>query len=163
MEEDSPPPTMSRWQSEVLQRPSSIPKTRSFNLHLPGLPEPVQYEQQSGTDSSRRCSGDEGAAPGDDIGLTHEAREARRLIKHGASWSEDNSYNENFPGDPYGGYGEDAELFFEEDDEDDGYGYGHGDYWDPRESHDDLQGDRVEDVARETRRCHSLTDLDHLE
>jgi hypothetical protein len=95
---DDSPPTMARSQSEILTRPSSVPKKREFGLALLSeLPESSRLEYlKSGIGSSADISEEDGEGQGEDdyvaddvvVGRPPPALGERRWSNAG-TWSEE--------------------------------------------------------------------------
>jgi hypothetical protein len=143
---------MARSQSEILTRPSSVPKKREFGLALLSeLPESSRSDLlKSGMGSSADISEEDADGQGAEDCYGADSLPTplgeRRWSNYG-TWSEEMYHAHQM------------DAVEDADDADDMMARD----WDPHGCHDDMEEDRVEDVARDSRRCHSLSDLQYLE
>jgi hypothetical protein len=148
---DDSPPSMTRSVSEIISRPSHVPKKKVFGLSL--LSE--EHERSSSFKSAKGSSADVSETE-EDSAFDEFDVERNTLPVSEKRWSSVGTWSERMYQDSL-----QAEQEFGDEENDEMMIARDG--WEQHGCDDDFEEDKVEDVDRDARRCHSLSDLDYLE
>ena len=149
---DDSPPSMARSQSEVLTRPSSVPKKKVFGLSLLSEEPEHRGSLKSGIGSSADVSEEDAGDSYDEF-----VDDTGPLTLGDKRWTRAETWSTHMFQGAMGQERDDGDGYEYDDD------YAPRDGWDQHGCDDDFEEDRVEDVDRDARRCHSLSDLEYLE